>query len=207
MATRKQIVGKSWTKDDSTAHTVTFTALKDGLAVKSGQKFIFDLDKVPANNKLNLALHGAAQKIGDDYSGVKGDVDQAFQNIAAMVEQIYTGAWKGERESEGIRIDDLADAIASVRQIPREKVLDALAAPVDPRTNGESDEEPTEADIKEYEADAAAYEAKIAELRKHPAVQLYMNKKKQERLEAELAAREAAARAAGAVDALAGFTG
>lgn len=72
-----------------------------------------------------LALHGLSQKVGDSYSGVKGDVDEAKKLATGTWERLVKGEFKATRESSGggSKVTDLARALAKVAGV---ELVDAV---------------------------------------------------------------------------------
>lgn len=94
----------------------------------NGTVLEFDLQKVPEDNRRLLALHGAEQKIGDSYAGVKGDFSKGIQNAQDVINTLYSGEWTQEREGGGPRLAELAEAIARIKGAPVEKVREVVEA-------------------------------------------------------------------------------
>ena len=92
----------------------------------NGHKIEFDLEKVNGTTQRRLALHGASQKIGDSFAGVKGDFNQGIANAQKVVDQLYAGEWEGEREGGGPRLAELSAAIARIKNVPLEKAAAAV---------------------------------------------------------------------------------
>lgn len=88
-------------------------------------------DDLPAEIQRRLTVHGLLQKGGDSYAGVKGNVAEAKANLAAILEQLKSGAWKGERGDAGPRLGELAEAIARIKSVPVEKAREAVEKATD----------------------------------------------------------------------------
>lgn len=58
-----------------------------------------------------LAAHGLAQKLGDSYSGVKGNIDEAYAECSSVADALLQGEWN--RRGEGVGTI-LAEAIANL---------------------------------------------------------------------------------------------
>lgn len=91
-----------------------------------GSEQILDTNALAADMQMRLRVHGALQKIGDSYAGVKGNVAEAKQNVEDMISQLTSGAWKGERGDAGPRLGELAEAIAEIKGAPLEAVKAAV---------------------------------------------------------------------------------
>lgn len=92
----------------------------------NGDKLEFDLEKVNGQTQRRLAIHGASQKIGDSFAGVKGDFGQGIGNAQKVIDQLYAGDWEGEREGGGPRLAELSAAIARIKNVPLEKAAAAV---------------------------------------------------------------------------------
>ena len=65
--------------------------------------------------KTQLILHGIKQKVGDAYSGVKGDVEEAVKLAQAAWDNLLAGRFSAARESSGTAgATELAKALAEV---------------------------------------------------------------------------------------------
>lgn len=75
-----------------------------------------------------LALHGAHQKGGDSYAGAKGDYNLAFDSCKDVFDALRADRWTTGRESTGavIRLDELAEAVARLKHVPKEEALQKL---------------------------------------------------------------------------------
>lgn len=89
------------------AQTVTFY-------VRNGQAYVFDLAKVSPEILIRLALHGAAQKIGDSAASLEEEGD-IFEAIEETGERVTRGEWDAERaKGEFSGISDLIRAVMAV---------------------------------------------------------------------------------------------
>lgn len=95
---------------------------------RNGEKLEFDMSRVPEVNQRLLSFHGASQKIGDSFAGVKGDFAQGIANAKAVIEMLYAGDWEQEREGGGPRLAELAEAISRIRGVDLEKVKQVVEA-------------------------------------------------------------------------------
>ena len=98
---------------DLAAQSVTFD-------FGDGTKEVFLLASCPEETRIQLALHGGSQKIGDSYAGAKeaGDVlAYAKQSTRDTIAQLYAGDWAVRGTGEGIRrASDLATALARISE-------------------------------------------------------------------------------------------
>lgn len=102
------------------------------LSFGNGKKLEFDSNKVSDEMKKQLMLHGASQKIGDSFAGVKGNFVEGVQNAQDTIDQLYAGVWKADREGDARpRLAELAAAIARIKNVP----LEAAAAAVEKGTD------------------------------------------------------------------------
>jgi hypothetical protein len=88
--------------------TITFTFSDDTTET-------FDVSKVPDNIRFRLALHGAAQKIGDSYAGASADENPlayAKDAVKSTIAQLYAGDWRVGGGGGGPRVNELAMAIS-----------------------------------------------------------------------------------------------
>ena len=100
---------------DSAAKVVTFY-------VRNGAQIQVELDRIPESVQLQLALHGIAQKVGDDAAGVE-DPDDIASAFETMRDQLYAGTWSSERaKGEFTGASMLVRAVAEVTSQPVEKV-------------------------------------------------------------------------------------
>lgn len=184
---RERLIQK--TADDETG-ICTFKALKSGATVKEGETEEVNVNDFLPEIRKYLLVHGAVQKIGDNYAGAGGDVDAAWGAMKDMIAQLRNGQWS-DRSGAGegvVRISLLAEAIARIKGVTVDVVKQQLAAsqPDNPGENASEDE------MKEYTSAKEAFAKKMAELRKHPAVKKMI-------LMIQLEREEAAAATAGAV--------
>ena len=186
---RERIIDKDW-ETDLTNPIITFTARKAGRTIKEGQVATFDLTKVassanspvtPEEYRFFLALHGGSQKIGDSYASVAGDIDLAFDNLNETIQQMYDGIWEARGEAEGMRIGELAEAVAHIKGLGVDAVRAMLKGPDAP--NGDASDE----DKAAYATQKEARTKQINELRRHPRVKLVMAELKAAKLKAAMA--------------------
>lgn len=135
----------------------------------------FDLTQVSDEMLIQLALHGASQKVGDTYAGAKAategtDIDPnewAKGEAEAAIGQIYNDDWTVRKTGSGTGVTDLARALAEVMP------------------------DVTEQDAATRLADASKEDK--AALRKHPAVKAVLERLRAERAAAKAESAEAAA--------------
>jgi hypothetical protein len=133
----------------------------------------FDLSKCSPAMLIQLALHGASQKIGDSYASAKSavadtDIDPAAWSsgqAAGVVAQLYSDDWT-VRSAGSAAVTDLATALAEAVGCDIEAATSRLA-------DADKDEK--------------------ASLRKHPAVAAVLTRIKAERAAAKAAQAEAKA--------------
>lgn len=98
-----------------------------GITFGNGEKVDFELDRCSDEIKLQLALHGASQKIGDSYAGAKGNFVEAKASAQDVVDQLYAGVWRASREDDARpRLAELAEAIARIKNVPLESATAAV---------------------------------------------------------------------------------
>lgn len=98
-----------------------------------GTVLAVSLGELSADIQLHLALHGIGQKVGDAYSGAKGDVAVAKASAQAVIDQLKSGEWRaarGEGEAKP-RVGELAEAIARIKGVAVEEVAKSLAGASD----------------------------------------------------------------------------
>lgn len=151
---------------DTTAKTVTFQ-------IDDDTSEIFQLDNVSPEMVIQLALHGASQKIGDSYAGAAAATensdmtvaDYVKSQVAGGIEQLYNDDWSIRTGgSAGPRVTDLARALAELYNV----------------TEAEAAEKVAEMDSDQKKA-----------VRKHPAVLPIIERISLERKKAKLAEAEA----------------
>lgn len=148
--------------------TVTFE-------IADGVEEVFQLDNVSDEMLVQLALHGASQKIGDSYAGAASAVqdsdmtleDYVKSQVSGGIAQLYAGEWTIRTGGAGgPRVTDLARALAEAYGVDVEEAADKVA-----------------------EMDADTKKA----VRKHPAIAPILDRIRAERAEAK--AKESAAKA------------
>lgn len=93
----------------------------------NGKTLEFDTQKCSTEIQTQLMLHGASQKIGDSFAGAKGNFSEGIQSAQDVIDQLYAGAWKGDREGDARpRLAELAEAIARIKSVPIEAATAAV---------------------------------------------------------------------------------
>ena len=92
----------------------------------NGHELVMDLSAFTPEIVTQLALHGLSQKVGDSYSGVKGDVEEAIGLATGVFTRLQNGEFRASREGSGGggRVSDLARALAKVAGV---ELSDAVA--------------------------------------------------------------------------------
>lgn len=129
----------------------------------NGTKLEFDLEKVNGETQRRLALHGASQKIGDSFAGVKGDFGQGIGNAQKVIDQLYAGEWEGEREGGGPRLAELSAAIARIKNVPLEKAAAAVEKASKEQRDGWRSNPQVKAMVAQIRAEKAAAQLQQAQ--------------------------------------------
>lgn len=123
----------------------------------NGKVLSFDLAKVSEAIRLQLAMHGASQKIGDSFAGVKGNFAEGVGNAQETIDQLYAGVWKAAREDDARpRLAELAEAIARIKQVPIEVATKAVEAGNDDQRKAWRSNAKVKAVIAQLRAEKAA---------------------------------------------------
>lgn len=77
-----------------------------------------------------LTLYGIAQKLGDTYAGVSGDIDEAVEGFDAMLEQFKAGDWSTERAATGPLSSRVVEAWVNVQTAAGKSPTDEAKAAV-----------------------------------------------------------------------------
>ena len=117
---KPQFCKKSWTEQG----VVSF-------AFGNGTVLEFDTNKCNAETQMDLRCHGASQKIGDSFAGVKGNYAEGIANAKSVIEQLYAGEWTADREGGAPRLAELAEAIARIKGTDVEKTKAAVEKATD----------------------------------------------------------------------------
>lgn len=130
----------------------------------NGKVVDFDLNKVSQEVRDQLALHGASQKIGDSYAGVKGNFAEGEANAKDVVEQLYAGVWRASREDDARpRLAELAAAIARIKNVPLEQATAAVEKGTDDQRKTWRSNAKVKAVIAQIRAEKAAEALAAAE--------------------------------------------
>ena len=94
---------------------------------------LFELAKVSEDIVIQLALHGASQKIGDSYAGAKAacaesemdPTEYAKAQVQGVIGQLLAGDWT-VRTPGGQTVTDLANALAEAVGCPVEDAIERL---------------------------------------------------------------------------------
>ena len=122
--TKKAPFAKKTYNDETGIVSITFS---------DPQGTVVELDTSKCSDEIRtlLMLHGASQKIGDSYAGVKGNYAEGINNAKAVVQQLLAGEWKATGEERGPRLQELAEAIARIKGASVEAALKAVEAATD----------------------------------------------------------------------------
>lgn len=135
-----------------------------------GTEIVWNVGAFPTKIQTDLMLHGAIQKGGDSYAGVKGDVKLAIENVRKLGAALLAGDWGPEREGGGVRIGAIAEAIARIKGVTVDEARTALTASEDAS-----------------DAEKEALSKKIATLRAHPQIKLVISQIALEKAQKEAA--------------------
>ena len=91
---RKSIAGKTRVEVEGKPVGVQFD-------FENGEQVKVLFDDLPASILPQLTAHGLMQKIGDSYSGSKGDIRVALENAKSVVEALMKGEWNVRGEGDG----------------------------------------------------------------------------------------------------------
>lgn len=119
-------------KKDYDVETASFNVV-----FADGSKREVNLSDLPQEIQVTLALHGLAQKLGDSYASVKGNVGDAIKKFDAVLAQLTSGEWAAKREGEGSsKVTELAEAIARIKNVSVEIANAAVAKATDDQVKG-----------------------------------------------------------------------
>jgi len=94
----------------------------------NGTTLELDMKDVPEDTQRLLSFHGASQKVGDSFAGVKGNYGEGITNAQQVIDLLKQGEWSAEREGGGPRLAELAEAISRIKGVDLEKVKAAVEA-------------------------------------------------------------------------------
>ena len=127
-----------------------------GFNFTDGRNLSLDVNTLSQEMRNRLATHGASQKIGDTYAGAES-VAEAYLSASAMIEQLKSGKWAGERTGGGgINVGLVLRAIARFRSIPVEEAGQRWAKLTPEQQAGVAKSEPILAAIAAIRAEEAA---------------------------------------------------
>lgn len=102
---------------ESVEKTTLYLRFRDGTVLE------FDIAQVEDElTRHRLMMHGASQKIGDSFAGVKGNFAEGKANAQGVIDLLYRGEWSEEREGGGPRLGELSEAISRIKGVELEKV-------------------------------------------------------------------------------------
>ena len=108
-------------KDNMTTKFLTVLPTEAGLdfILGNGKKVTFDAGKVSAEIAAQAQRHGFNQKIRDSSAGFSktSDFSGAFAAMADVVQSLYDGDWNRKGGGTGQKMEDLAAAIAKVKNV------------------------------------------------------------------------------------------
>lgn len=85
-----------------------------------------DFNTLPQEIKLQLALHGLSQKVGDSYASAES-VDDAVKAAKRVVEDLTAGNWSVRKAGEGApRTTLLAEALARIANRTLEEAVEVI---------------------------------------------------------------------------------
>lgn len=122
----------------------------------NGTKLEFDSNKCSAQTKHDLLCHGASQKIGDSFAGVKGNFVEGIANASDVIQQLYDDKWNADREGGVPRLAELAGAIARIKGVPVDAAMKAVEAGTDEQRKSWRSNAKVKAVIAQIRAEAAA---------------------------------------------------
>ncbi len=136
---------------------------------KDGAEISVCLNELPAETLAQLALHGASAKLGDSYAGA-GEVAEEGGDAIAWAKQTVQGVWESlknglwsVRSEGGVRVTQLAHAVASVYGISPEEAAEKLADLEDDKKKALTAAPKIAAALAQLKAEAAAKRAAVAQ--------------------------------------------
>lgn len=117
-----KMVDKDWDDAREGNGDIIYFRFKDGEVIE------LDMNEVPEENQRLLKFHGASQKCGDSFAGVKGDMAQAKINLRSTIDLLKSGEWEQEREGGGPRLAELAEAISRIKGVDLETCKQVVEA-------------------------------------------------------------------------------
>ena len=99
-------------------------ALSIHIVFTDGRKVEVNIHDLLPDMQLELIAHGLAQKLGDAYSGAKGNMDFAYAEASSVAEALERGDWTRRGEGTG---GILLEAIVNLTGQSIAAVLERLA--------------------------------------------------------------------------------
>ncbi len=87
----------------------------------NGKVLELDCNDLSDEMKVQLMLHGAAQKVGDSYAGAKGNFNVGIESAQGVIDQLKAGEWRGAGDEARPRLAELAAAIARIRGLDKDE--------------------------------------------------------------------------------------
>lgn len=116
MATKRNAIARKTVNEGGNVVSFDFS---------DGRKLLFEMSKVPAEITARLALHGASQKIGDNYAGAES-VEDAYTDAAEVIDQLYAGSFMAKRAAGEPRIGLLIEALSRISGKPIDVCREAI---------------------------------------------------------------------------------
>lgn len=139
----------------------------------NGTELQLDTNTLTEDIQLNLRLHGAVQKVGDSFSGVKGNFAEGIANAQGVIEALKAGNWGVERGDARPRLAELAQAIAKLKNAPLEKATLAVESANDEQRAAWRSNPAVKHAIQEIRLEAA--QAALAEAKKQGVQELQVD--------------------------------
>lgn len=111
-----------------------------------------------------LLMHGLLQKVGDSYSGAKGNYESAIASAQGVITQLREGKWTAGRSTgeKGPRVGELAEAVARIQKKPVAEVAAILEKADDEKRKALRSHPAVKAAIAAIRAEKAAAAAEKA---------------------------------------------
>jgi len=127
----------------------------------TGQTLEADLNKLPDEMKLKLALHGLSQKLGDSYAGAEDG--EAYECANKVLEDLVAGNWSSRVAGAGSpRTTMLAEALALAANVTVEEAVAKIADMDDEKVKAIRNHQVVKAKLAEIKAKRAAEAAAAA---------------------------------------------
>ena len=131
-------------------------------AFGNGTIVALDTNALSDEQKFNLMMHGAMQKIGDSYASAKGDYTIGIAAAQKVCDQLLADQWTASRASSGEgapKIGELSQAIANLKGMDVKLVNDAVSKATDEQRKGWRKNAAITAEIARMRAERAAARA------------------------------------------------